>query len=224
MRELLVQGDKVARKFRQGDADIEALRPASFTIHAGDRIALVGPSGSGKSTLVHLIGDLDSPSGGKLTWPALGPPGTLRPRHVGIVFQAPSLIATLSAIENVEVPLRLLGNMNAPREAAMRALESVGLAGVADKLPEELSGGQAQRVGLARALALRPRLILADEPTGQLDGETARQVIDALLASLEGADVALVIATHDAEVAKRMDHAWTMTHGELRMPAMERSA
>jgi putative ABC transport system ATP-binding protein/lipoprotein-releasing system ATP-binding protein len=224
MRELLVEGDAVARKFRQGDADIVALRPASFTIHAGDRIALVGPSGSGKSTLVHLIGDLDSPSGGKLAWPALGPRGTLRPRHIGIVFQAPSLIATLSAVENVEVPLRLLGNVSAPREAAMKALESVGLAEVADKLPEELSGGQAQRVGLARAIALRPRLILADEPTGQLDRRTARQVIDALLASLDGTDVALVIATHDAEVARRMDHAWTMAHGELRLPAMERSA
>jgi ABC-type lipoprotein export system ATPase subunit len=224
MRELLVEGVEVSRKFRLGGADVEALRPASFTLRAGDRIALIGPSGSGKSTLVHLIADLDIPSGGTLDWPALGPRGTLRPKHVGIVFQAPSLLPTLSAIENVEVPLRLSGGVPSPREVAMRAMESVGLADVADKLPEELSGGQAQRVGLARAIASRPRLILADEPTGQLDRNTARQVIDALLASLEGTDAALVIATHDLEVAQRMRHVWTMDHGELRIPAPENIA
>ena len=168
MTEAFVEGIDVARRFQQGDVMLDALQPASFTVHAGDRIAIVGPSGSGKSTLLQIIADLDTATSGQVRWPALGISGALRPRHIGIVFQSASLIPTLSAAENVEVPLRLLGSQSEPRQSAMKALDSVGLAAVADKLPDELSGGQAQRVGLARAIALRPRLVLADEPTGSL--------------------------------------------------------
>jgi putative ABC transport system ATP-binding protein/lipoprotein-releasing system ATP-binding protein len=218
MPEALVVATEVARRFRQGDETLEVLRPASFSVRAGDRIAIVGPSGSGKSTLLQLIGDLDTPSSGSLQWPALGPSGSLRPRHIGIVFQSASLLPTLSAVENVEVPLRLLGEHAAPREAALAALESVGLADIADKLPDELSGGQAQRVGLARAIALRPRLVLADEPTGQLDGPTAQRAMDALLRALEGSDTALVIATHDSAVARRLQDVWRVDHGVLTLP------
>jgi predicted ABC-type transport system involved in lysophospholipase L1 biosynthesis ATPase subunit len=220
MPDVLVEGTAVARRFRQGDRDVYALRPASFLVHSGDRIALLGPSGSGKSTLLHLMADLDIQSTGHLKWPALGPHGTLRPKHIGMVFQAPSLIPTLSAVENVEVPLRLAGGKPTPRDVAMRALEAVGLAAVADKLPDELSGGQAQRVALARAVALKPRLVLADEPTGQLDQPTARQAIEALLGSIDGTDAALVIATHDPLVAERMNVTWLMDHGQLRAPDM----
>lgn len=195
--------------------EIIVLKAASFSIAAGARIAIVGPSGSGKSTLLHLIADIDRPTRGHLTWPALGPGGTLRPRQIGIVFQAPSLIPTLSAVENVEVPLRLAGGVPAPREVAMHALHEVGLDAIADKLPEELSGGQMQRVAIARAIALQPRLVLADEPTGQLDQSTAQQVVDALLAVLAARDAALVICTHDPAVARRMDDTWIMSHGEL---------
>lgn len=219
MPEILVESEGVSRRFRQGDTDVFALRPASFVIRSGDRIALLGRSGSGKSTLLHLIGDLDTPTSGRLTWPALGRQGTLRPKSIGIVFQAPSLIPTLSVAENVEVPLRLAGDIPSPRTKAMEALESVGLTGVADKLPDELSGGQAQRVALARALALKPRLILADEPTGQLDQSTARQTTDALLESIEGTDAALVVATHDLSVAQRMNVTWRMDHGQLQPPS-----
>ena len=222
MSEAFVVGSAVARRFQQGDVLLEALRPASFTIRAGDRIAIVGPSGSGKSTLLQLIADLDTPSEGALSWPALGASGTLRPRHIGMVFQSASLLPTLSAVENVEVPLRLLGDTPAPRAAALAALASVGLATFADKLPDELSGGQVQRVGLARAIALRPRLVLADEPTGQLDHQTAQQAMDALLGSLAGSDAALVVATHDPAVARRLHTIWRMDHGLLTLPTSER--
>jgi ABC-type lipoprotein export system ATPase subunit len=223
MPEPLVVGVDVARRFRQGHTQVDALQPASFIIRSGDRIAIVGPSGCGKSTLLHLIADLDTPTGGQLTWPALGEHGTLRPKQIGIAFQAPSLVPTLSAIENVEVPLRLAGGLTSPRETAMQALESVGLAGIADKLPDELSGGQAQRVALARAIALRPKLILADEPTGQLDQPTAQEAVDALLRSVEGTGAALVLATHDPSVAQRMGKTWLMDHGQLHMPAVTAS-
>jgi ABC-type lipoprotein export system ATPase subunit len=215
MAEILVEGAKVARRFQQGGVDVYALRPASFMIHAGDRIALLGRSGSGKSTLLHLIADLDAPTSGHLTWPALGRHGTLRPKHIGIVFQVPSLIPTLSAVENVELPLRLAGNVPSPRSEAMKALEAVCLDRIADKLPDELSGGQAERVALARAIAPKPRLILADEPTGQLDHQTARQTIDALLRSAEGTAKAIVVATHDSSIAERMSITWLMEHGKL---------
>lgn len=218
MTEPLVEGIAVTRRFRQGDTELEALKPATFAVHAGDRIAIVGPSGSGKSTLLHLMGDLDTPSGGEMRWPALGPHGTLRPRRIGIVFQAPSLIPTLSALENVELVLRLIESIDSPRETALQALASVGLGAIADKLPDELSGGQAQRVGLARAIALRPQLVLADEPTGQLDQSTAQQAMDALLHSLAGTDAALVVSTHDPAVARRFKVIWRMGHGHLDIP------
>lgn len=215
MPDLFVRASGVGRSFRQGDAEIPALLPASFEIRAGERIAIVGPSGSGKSTLLHLIADLDRPTQGKIDWPALGARGSLRPAHIGIVFQAPSLIPTLTARENVELPLRLMGGVANPSELARQALTKVQLDAVADKLPGELSGGQMQRIAVARAIALRPRLVLADEPTGQLDQPTAQKVIDALLDSLAGTDATLVVTTHDPAVAARMGSVWHMDHGRL---------
>jgi ABC-type lipoprotein export system ATPase subunit len=223
MPDILVEGKEVTRRFSQGGSDIYALQPASFEIRAGDRIALLGRSGSGKSTLLHLIAGLDTPTGGLLRWPALGPHDALRPGFVGIVFQAPSLIPTLNVVENIEVPLRIAGNISSPQTRALAALESLGLADIADKVPDELSGGQAQRVALARAIALKPRLFLADEPTGQLDQSIARQTVDALLNSLEGSDAALLVATHDPSVARRMKTTWLMDHGRLQLTAMAES-
>lgn len=218
MNEPLVLGANVARRFKQGEVWFDALHPATFSVRAGDRIAIVGPSGSGKSTLLQLIADLDTPSGGVLTWPGLGSSGSLRPRHIGMVFQSANLLPTLSAIENVEVPLRLVGDVTDPVETARVALTGLGLCAIADKLPDELSGGQAQRVGLARAVALKPRLVLADEPTGQLDQPTAQRTMDALLHSLAGSDAALVVATHDPAVAQRLQTIWRMDHGQLILP------
>ncbi|WP_042291288.1 ABC transporter ATP-binding protein [Paraburkholderia mimosarum] len=218
MPEVFVRGNDVARRFQTGIARVDALYPASFVVCGGDRIAIVGPSGSGKSTLLHLMADLDAPTSGELAWPALGISGTLRPTRIGVVFQAPSLVPTLSVVENVELPLRLAGAVTFARENALRALRTVGLDPVADKLPDELSGGQAQRVAVARAIVTRPRLILADEPTGQLDQRTAEETIDALLAATEPTGAALVVCTHDSSIARRMRMTWQMDHGRLHAP------
>ena len=222
MSECLVEVAGAARTYEQGGMRVTALVSASCRIVAGDRVALVGPSGSGKSTLLHLMGGLDRPTTGRVSWPALGAAETLRPEKVALVFQMPSLLPALSAVENVEIPL-LLGHRsgNATRAAALAALERIGLAEIADKLPEELSGGQAQRVAMARALAYRPALILADEPTGQLDHATAQHLFDVLLAALAGTETALVVATHDLSVAERMRTVWRMHHGCLEVAELE---
>ena len=216
MSEVLVDVREAGRAYRIGERPLVALDSATCRVSPGDHVALVGPSGSGKSTLLHLMGGLDSPTTGEVSWPGLGKQETLRPEKVAFVFQTPSLLAPLTVVENVELPL-LLGHTGAKdaRRAAIDALERIELDGIADKLPEELSGGQTQRVAVARALAYRPRLILADEPTGQLDHPTAKHLFDVWLASLEGTETALVIATHDMTVARRMDDRWRMLHGVL---------
>jgi putative ABC transport system ATP-binding protein/lipoprotein-releasing system ATP-binding protein len=215
----LVETQAVGRAYRRGETEIVALASATCVVAPGDRIALVGPSGSGKSTLLHLMGGLDIPTTGTIIWPALGARETLRPAHVAFVFQTPSLLAPLTVVENVELPL-LLGHRpaEAARVAALEALARLELAAIAEKLPEELSGGQAQRVAMARALAYQPRLILADEPTGQLDHPTAQHAFDVLLDTLAGTETALVVATHDLLVAERMHSAWHMRHGFLEVP------
>jgi ABC-type lipoprotein export system ATPase subunit len=220
MPEILVQIQNGERIYSYGSASVVALASATCTVMPGDRIALVGPSGSGKSTLLHLLGGLDTLTSGSLKWPALGEYETLRPTKIGLVFQMPSLLAPLTVVENVEIPL-LLGPASAEkaRAAALDALERIGLKSLAEKLPEELSGGQAQRVAVARALATQPKLILADEPTGQLDHPTAQHLFDVLLTSLEDTDTALVVATHDMTVAERMHKVWQMQYGTLEVKA-----
>lgn len=215
----LIEAAGVSRRYTQGDQAIDALLPVSFQVWPGDRIALIGPSGCGKSTLLQLMADLDQPSGGTLSWPGLGASGTLRPQRIGMVFQVPSLLPMLSVIENIELPMRLAGDAQDSRARAVAALGAVGLTGLDDKLPDELSGGQAQRVGIARALAPRPPLLLADEPTGQLDHATAQTVLDVMLDTLRGTQTALVVATHDPTVAARLDVVWTMSYGRLDVPA-----
>jgi ABC-type lipoprotein export system ATPase subunit len=216
MNELLVLVDNAGRTYSRGKTPVAALVSATCVIHPGDRIALVGPSGSGKSTLLHLLAGLDIPTSGSISWPVLGLRETLRPRKVGLVFQVPSLLAPLTVVENVEIPL-LLGQDSAEkaRSAALNALDRLGLRFIAEKLPEELSGGQAQRVAVARALVSQPKLLLADEPTGQLDHPTAQRLFDVLLESLAGTETALVVATHDRSVAERMHKIWQMQHGVL---------
>lgn len=218
-RHVMVEAHGVGRTYRRGTATVVALASATCTVAAGDRIALVGPSGSGKSTLLHLMAGLDTPTSGQIAWPALGTRETLRPARVALVFQMSSLLPSLSVVENVELPLLLShATGDAARTAARDALERIGLLDIADKLSEELSGGQGQRVAMARALAHRPRLILADEPTGQLDHRTAQHLFDALLAALAGTSTALVVATHDLAVAERMHTVWHLRHGTLEMP------
>lgn len=211
----LVEVRQASRVYRQGNDPLTALKAASCDVYAGARIALVGPSGSGKSTLLHLMGGLETPSAGTVTWPALGPRERLRPERVAYVFQTPSLIPSLSVVENIELPLLLAGTNHKARASALDALARIDLLGLADKLPEELSGGQAQRVGVARALAYQPQLMLADEPTGQLDHATAAHLFGVWLAALAGTETALVVATHDLTVAERLNDVWHMRFGRL---------
>jgi ABC-type lipoprotein export system ATPase subunit len=218
MPEPLFEAIAVERTYRKGNDFFSALAPATCRVWPGDRIALVGPSGSGKSTLLNVMAGLDRPSSGRIAWPALGIVESLRPAKLAFVFQMPSLMPALSVLENIELPL-LLGMTSAPANLAMAALDRFGLSHLADKLPEQLSGGQAQRVAIARAIAGEPRLLLADEPTSQLDHATATQVLDAVLSHFAGKETAIIVATHDIDVAARMDRIWRMQHGVLGLDA-----
>jgi len=215
--DILAEAVDAGRVYRTSGSKVVALKHATCKIEPGDRIALVGPSGSGKSTLLHLLAALDEPTTGKIRWPALGERETLRPSRISFVFQSESLLAPLTVLENIEVP-RLLAGSNAEeaRIDASAILDALALGALAEKLPEEISGGQAQRAAVARSLITKPALILADEPTAHLDHQTAKQLIDLLLRRLKGSDVALVIATHDPFVAARMKTQWTIEHGVLK--------
>jgi lipoprotein-releasing system ATP-binding protein len=215
MTNVLVNAHALSRSYRQGGASILALASATFRLREGERVALVGRSGSGKSTLLHLMAGLDSPSAGTIAWPALGPASTLLPERVSLVFQAPSLLEPMNVSENVALPLLLAGSSGDLDAAVEAALATFGLEGLARKLPEELSGGQMQRVAMARAIVGKPRLILADEPTGQLDQATGQALLNALIAHLEGSGTALVVATHDPSVAARMNAIWRIERGVL---------
>jgi ABC-type lipoprotein export system ATPase subunit len=195
---------------------VTALRDVSCCIQPGDRIAISGRSGSGKSTLAHLLAGLDQPTTGLVSWPGLGPKGELRPAHIGVVFQSPSLLNELTVSENVALPLELAGT--APAEARRRALEALSalsLESLAEQLPDELSGGQAQRVAVARVLASGPPLVIADEPTGQLDHATAELMLAVLEATCETLGAALVLTTHDETITARYKQQWRIVDGTL---------
>ena len=225
MDDVLVRAEDVVRIYGTGSRAVRAVSGATFSIEPGRRIALLGPSGSGKSTLLLLIAGLDSPTSGALAWPALGDPRDLRPGPIAIAFQGPSLLPPLNVVENVALPLLLEGRAQADAMgAALVALELFELGDLAEKLPEEISGGQAQRAGLARAVVGEPRLILADEPTGQLDHETAGRAMLALLDAADGSGAAVVVATHDPAVAETMDARWRIAAGELRSEVSRCSA
>lgn len=209
----------VGRTFGTGDRAVVALRDATCSVESGDRVAITGPSGSGKSTLLHILAGLETPTAGQTTWPALGGHPRDGSHRVGLVFQAPSLIPSLTVLENVQLPM-LITDTTAleAAERAQAALELLDLGSLRDDLPQELSGGQAQRVVIARVLAARPRLILADEPTSSLDRDTAAHVADVLLQVSEEIGAALVIATHDPAIGSRMSTVWPVHDGRLHAP------
>lgn len=211
----LVECVEVSRGFGPR-AEVAAVRAVSCLIGRHTRVALTGPSGSGKSTLLHLIAGLESPTFGAVRWPGLVGPPHVRPGTIGMVFQGPSLIPALNVIENVALPLLLAGLREQHAvERACVALDRLAIGGLGPKLPEQLSGGQAQRVAVARVLACRPRLILADEPTGKLDHTAAQLVVSVLLTAADELGAALVIATHDPLVAQRLPARWAMSDGEI---------
>jgi ABC-type lipoprotein export system ATPase subunit len=211
----LVEARGAARSYGLAGKRIVAVRPTDCAIFPAQRVALVGPSGSGKSTLLNLLAGLEEPSAGSIAWPGLDPRRPLRPRQIGFVFQSPSLAPALTVIENVRLPLDIAGLDSSAAMDPDEALRRLSLTDLSDKLPDQLSGGQMQRVALARALATRPKLLLADEPTGQLDRATAQAVMQALLAALAGGDTALLVATHDRSVAEWMDERWRIDAGQL---------
>jgi putative ABC transport system ATP-binding protein len=202
-----------SRTYGEGERAVVAVHGATCEVRRGDRIALVGRSGSGKSTLLHVMAGLELPTSGSVDRLGTGA-GTAS--TVGVVFQGPSLIPALDVVENVALPLVLAG-VSDP-EARARATAALSAAGVADLgavLPDELSGGQAQRVAVARVVAARPALILADEPTGRLDRTHGEQLVGLLLEVADEIDAALVVATHDPAIADRLATRWEMHDGRL---------
>jgi ABC-type lipoprotein export system ATPase subunit len=212
----VVRGENAQKIYGIGEHAVIALGGATFEIPDGSRIALVGASGSGKTTLLHLVAGLDSPTSGIVQWPALGKRQQLRPRLVTMAFQGRSLIPSLTVVENVALPLLIAGEREPEAlKSAWEMLERLALTEVGYHLPEEVSGGQSQRAAIARALVIRPRLFLADEPTGQQDSVGSRQLMASLLDYVEEIGATLVVATHDKAVADLLPTRWSIEHGHL---------
>jgi putative ABC transport system ATP-binding protein len=214
--------EAVCKTYAMGDAEVKALDGVSFSIEAGEFVSIMGPSGSGKSTCMNLIGCLDHPSSGAVRINGsdtsrmnAGELARLRNRTVGFVFQQYYLIANMTVLENVMLPLRYQGlPVRRRRERALAVLERVGLTDRLKHRPRELSGGQKQRAAIARALVTAPALILADEPTGALDSETGRSVID-LFTEINAQGTAIVIVTHDGEIGKLAARRITLRDGKI---------
>ena len=212
----LVDCRQASRTYGRGSTATVALAPTDCEIHAGQRVALTGPSGSGKSTLLYLLAGLDDPTTGSVSWPGIGDRQQLRPSELAMIFQGPSLLAPLTVAENVALPLILGGVPDDRAHARAReALADVRLDELADKLPDEISGGQAQRVAVARVLAGAPQLILADEPTGQLDAVSGAAVIEMLIEASRRSGAGLLVSTHDPAIAQRLPDRWEIHNGEL---------
>ena len=222
VRDPIIVARDVTKVYRPGQESSVALRGVNLTVHPGEFVAIVGPSGSGKSTLLNLLAGLDRPSSGTICVQGLDL-STLdedrlarwRGQAVGIVFQFFQLLPTLTALENVMLAMELSGRYRGERRLrALKRLEEVGLAELADHLPSELSGGEQQRVAIARALANDPPIILADEPTGNLDWDTGQRIVD-LLAGLSARGKTVLLITHERDLAARAMRVIEMRDGRI---------
>ena len=226
----MIRLEGISRTYDLGARPVHALAEVDERIAAGEHVAIMGPSGSGKSTLLNVIGCLDRPTAGRYLLDGREVAGlseseldAVRRHRIGFVFQAFHLVGRLSAIENVELPMLFAGvPRRERRRRAAAALAAVGLAERADHRPDQLSGGERQRAALARATVMAPAILLADEPTGNLDTGSGRQVLD-LLDRMNDAGLTLVVVTHDPNVARRADRLLVMVDGRIakRLPASE---
>ncbi|MGB0591194.1 MAG: ABC transporter ATP-binding protein [Myxococcota bacterium] len=217
----VIQGSDLKKVYQQGTLEVHALRGVDLTVEAGEFAALVGPSGSGKSTLLNLVGTLDKPTSGSIQVAGQEVSGLdraasakFRLKHIGFVFQAYNLLPVLTAYENAEYTLMLQGVPVSERKAVVTPLlERVGLSGMFNRKPHELSGGQQQRVAVARALASKPSLVLADEPTANLDSETGEALLDLMVELNQHDGVTFVFASHDPAVVSRVRRVVTLRDG-----------
>jgi len=214
----------LAKTYRAGDVDVPAVRGVDFTIEPGSFVAFVGPSGSGKSTLLNMIGCLDKPSSGRLTVLDTDVAtldrragAEFRGRHIGFIFQDFNLIPVLTAYENIEYPLMMVQNWPQAkrREQVMSLLSAVGMADQAAKRPDQLSGGQKQRVAVARALVANSKLVLADEPTANLDHDTAYRIIGLMRKMRDELKTTFVFSTHDPKIMREAEVTFMLEDGRL---------
>jgi putative ABC transport system ATP-binding protein len=208
MTEPVIVAESLVKTYQMGDMQVHALRGLTMSIERGEVVAIVGPSGSGKSTLMNILGCLDRPTSGAYTLDGETVAGLnddqladIRNRKVGFVFQSFNLLSRQSALSNVELPLRYAGLIEGRRERARQSLIAVGLEDRIDHRPYELSGGQQQRVAVARALVNNPAIIMADEPTGNLDSKVGQEIMDLLLNLNRERGTTLIIVTHDPRIA-----------------------
>ena len=221
--EPIFEAAALTKSFPQGDGQLQVLKGIDLSVGRGERVALVGPSGAGKSTLLHILGTLDRPTSGSVTFEGVDVfAGTdreladFRSRRVGFVFQFHHLLPEFTALENAAMPARIAGMSRAEAEnAAERLLSTVGLGHRLTHRPNQLSGGEQQRVALARALVCGPAIVLADEPTGNLDVRTGQTVHDLLVELNREMGVTLLVATHNFELAARMDRIITIEDGRI---------
>ena len=224
----LIRAEHLIKIYRAGEVEVPAVKDADFSIDARSFVAFVGPSGSGKSTLLNMIGCLDRPTGGKLTVLETDvstldrrAAAHFRGSHIGFVFQDFNLIPVLTVYENIEYPLIMVQDWpeQKRREQITRLLEAVDMLGQADKRPDQISGGQKQRVAVARALATNPQLVLADEPTANLDHATALRIIKLMKKMRDDFGTTFVFSTHDPKVMAEAEMIFQVEDGKVRQPA-----
>ena len=221
--DVIISSDNLYKRFAEGKLDVEVLKGISLSLHAGEKIAIVGSSGSGKSTLLHILGGLDLPTSGTVTVmdkdiSTLSDKerGDLRNQSLGFIYQFHHLLPEFTALENVAMPLLIRGlSVKDAGQKAQDILEKVGLLKRLSHKPGQLSGGERQRAAIARALVTNPNAVLADEPTGNLDHKTAMQIFDLMQSLNQEMQTAFIIVTHDMQLAEKMDKIYHLVDGYL---------